>query len=76
MNNKAVIAFLENTDKRVKYGNWVSDFNTLYYKGVRVSEKLQCGKLKVDTFSLVDCDFNSQMFNAIHRVTEHLLKCN
>lgn len=74
MNNKAVLAFTQDVNKRIIYGKWVSDFNTLYFGGVRVAEKLQCGTVKVFTFSLVDCDFNYQMFHAIEKVTDYLSK--
>ena len=72
MQNKAVMAFIQNINKRTVYGKWVSDFNTLYFGGVRFAEKLQCGRIKVETFSLVDCDFNYQMYHAIDKVTDYL----
>lgn len=77
MNNKAVLAFTKDVNKRITYGKWVSDFNTLYFGGVRVAEKSQNGSIKsvkVFTFSLVDCDFNYQMFHAIEKVTDYLTK--
>lgn len=74
MKNKAVIAFTQDINIRTTYGKWTSDFNTLYFGGVRVAEKLQCGKVKVYTFSLVDCGFNSQRFHAIQKITDYLSK--
>ncbi len=72
MSNKATIAFKQDNNKRVKYGKWVSDFGVLYFGGVRVAEKLKDGTIKVDKFSLVDCDFNYPMFHAIQKVSNYL----
>ncbi|AUR89165.1 hypothetical protein NVP1121O_137 [Vibrio phage 1.121.O._10N.286.46.C4] len=74
MNNKAVNAFINKESKRVKYGNWVSDFNRLYYKGLRVAEIKEDNTPLVDTFTLTDCGFNTQMHNTLRKTTSYLIK--